>query len=106
MAVSRLKIKEQGQEEFPTGKDGRSIYIDYDWCKACGICLEFCPKQVFDYSALGQPVATRAEDCSLCMVCVQRCPDFAVTIGPSSGGGGEPASTERRSQVAAFHEAL
>lgn len=20
-----------------------------EWCKACGICAEFCPKKVFDF---------------------------------------------------------
>lgn len=105
MSTSRLNIKEHGQQEFLTGKRGKSIYIDYDWCKACGICIEFCPKEVYDYSALGQPVASRAQDCTLCMICVHRCPDFAVTIEPSSGEVSESGADRPQEQVVATRRA-
>jgi len=105
MPVTRLSIKKHGQEEIPVGKDGMSIYIDYDWCKACDICIEFCPKEVYDYSALGQPVTSRPEDCTLCMICVHRCPDFAITIEPSSGRVAEPGTQEFPRQGAAGSKA-
>ena len=85
MSVHKLGVKESGHEEFPISKDGKSIYINYEWCKACGICIEFCPKEVYDYSLLGQPIPTRIEDCTICMICVNRCPDVAITITDESG---------------------
>ncbi len=85
MAIRHLKLKEGGRVEFPIGKDYKSIYINYDWCKRCGICIAFCPKEVFDASALEQPVPTRIEDCTLCMICVHGCPDFAIVITDASG---------------------
>ena len=79
----RLDVKEEGYREFPIPKDGKSLYINYGWCKGCSICIEFCPKDVFDYSVLGQPVVARPEACTLCMICVHRCPDFSIVIEAS-----------------------
>ncbi len=84
MAIQHLKLKEGGRVEFPISKDDKSIYINYDWCKGCGICIHFCPKEVFDASALEQPVPTRIEDCTQCMICVHGCPDFAIVITDAS----------------------
>lgn len=99
MAVKRLNEIEEGQQEFPTGNKGKSIYIDYDWCKACGICIEFCPTEVYDFSALNQPATSRPQDCILCMICVHRCPDFAITIEPSSGELPEPKGEKTRERA-------
>ncbi|OGK09172.1 MAG: hypothetical protein A2Y63_06290 [Candidatus Riflebacteria bacterium RBG_13_59_9] len=66
-------------------EDDQSIFINYDWCKRCWICIEFCPKEVYDRSALAQPVPTRIEDCTKCMICVNRCPDFAIVITDATG---------------------
>lgn len=85
MSIKRLKIREEGAVEYPTGKDNQSIYVNYSWCKGCIICISFCPKEVYDITALGQPVPTRIESCTRCMICVQRCPDFAICITASSG---------------------
>ena len=30
-------------------KDGKMIGIDYKHCKGCGICVEVCPFNVFDF---------------------------------------------------------
>jgi len=85
MSTQRLKIKEEGRVEFPLPDGNQSIFINYDWCKRCWICIQFCPKEVYDASALGQPVPTRIEDCTQCMICVNRCPDFAIVITDSTG---------------------
>jgi 2-oxoglutarate ferredoxin oxidoreductase subunit delta len=57
-----------------------SQIIFYDWCKACGICIAFCPKKVFDRSEEGKPVIQRPDDCIGCGFCELHCPDFAITI--------------------------
>ena len=57
------------------------ININRKWCKSCGICIDFCPKFVYDKNELGGPIIARLEDCSTCRQCEYRCPDFAIIIG-------------------------
>lgn len=54
--------------------------IFYDWCKACGICVAFCPKQVFDRDEAGKAVVKNPDACIGCRFCEIHCPDFAITI--------------------------
>jgi len=57
------------------------IIVNEGWCKACGICINFCPKNVFNVNDNGFPVAERITDCIHCMLCELRCPDFAIGVG-------------------------
>jgi 2-oxoglutarate ferredoxin oxidoreductase subunit delta len=50
------------------------------WCKGCGICIEFCPKQVLEATPTGRAKPTHPDCCIGCMQCVLRCPDFAITV--------------------------
>jgi 2-oxoglutarate ferredoxin oxidoreductase subunit delta len=50
------------------------------WCKKCGICVAFCPKNVLDTGPDGGPVPARPEDCIRCHMCELRCPDFAISV--------------------------
>jgi len=60
---------------------GRNPITTYPaWCKKCGICVAFCPKQVLDTGPDGGPVPARPEDCILCHMCELRCPDFAISV--------------------------
>lgn len=54
--------------------------INRDWCKGCGICVAFCPKDVLEMDAEEKAFAARAEDCICCMMCELRCPDLAVEV--------------------------
>lgn len=56
------------------------IAIYRGWCKRCGICIAFCPRQVLDTSEDGYPVVKEPERCSGCKLCADRCPDFAITV--------------------------
>ncbi|MEW6489471.1 MAG: 4Fe-4S binding protein [Thermodesulfobacteriota bacterium] len=55
------------------------------WCKRCGICMAFCPKNVLEPGPDGSPCAARPQDCILCRMCELRCPDFAISVAPQEG---------------------
>ena len=52
----------------------------HDWCKACGICMAFCPKQIILADKNGKPVVEEADTCIGCRFCELHCPDFAITV--------------------------
>jgi 2-oxoglutarate ferredoxin oxidoreductase subunit delta len=54
--------------------------IDREWCKGCGICIHFCPKNVLEFDRHGKAKAARPEDCIACRMCELRCPDLAIQI--------------------------
>lgn len=58
-----------------------SFEINKTLCKACGICIEFCPKDVLERDAAGKPVFAHADKCIVCSLCELRCPDFAIRVG-------------------------
>jgi 2-oxoglutarate ferredoxin oxidoreductase subunit delta len=60
--------------------------INEERCKGCGLCVNFCPKNVLEISnevnAKGYFTALQArpEDCVTCSTCCIMCPDVAITI--------------------------
>ncbi len=56
------------------------ISIRKNWCKACGICIEFCPKHVLMANEEGKPEPIKIDDCINCGLCELRCPDFAILV--------------------------
>lgn len=61
-------------------KDIPKIDIYKAWCKACGICVAFCPTGVLATDEGGYPYVKDIEKCINCGWCEIRCPDFAITV--------------------------
>lgn len=59
------------------------------WCKGCGLCIAFCPQQVFEADAEQRPVVAHSERCVGCQWCVIHCPDFAIVVDEVEVGEGE-----------------
>jgi len=56
------------------------VSINQKWCKRCGICVEFCPGNVYALGELNRPEPVRPEQCKVCRMCEIRCPEFAVMV--------------------------
>ena len=64
----------------PKRKAVRRIDIFKAWCKACGICVAFCPRGVLVIDEEGYPLVNDLDACTGCGWCEIRCPDFAITV--------------------------
>lgn len=58
----------------------KSITVNYDLCKCCGYCIEFCPKGVYTANIDNSPKVDASDKCTGCLLCVKRCPDFAIRV--------------------------
>jgi len=56
------------------------ISVRREWCKSCGICIEFCPKDVLVPDNQEKPIPENIDACIKCGLCELRCPDFAITV--------------------------
>ena len=57
-----------------------SVSVNKKWCKNCGICVAYCPKQVFALTNKRRLVIEKEAACIGCKMCAYRCPDLAITI--------------------------
>ena len=80
------------------GKNKVTVYPD--WCKGCGICVEFCPGKVLELNDQGKSTVVREEDCIRCGFCELHCPDFAIVVRDK-----EPAA-EETSKAAKANDAV
>ena len=67
----------------------REHIINMDWCKGCGICVEFCPKNVLELDDKEKVYPARPEDCIACKMCELRCPDLAIEVVTEEDPDGE-----------------
>lgn len=74
MASKNEKDKGVAPEKHP------KITVFYDWCKSCGICVAFCPKEVLAMDENRRVFAQAPEKCIACHMCEIRCPDFAISV--------------------------
>lgn len=50
-----------------------------DACDGDGVCVDICPMNVYDLVDK-RSVPERADDCIMCMACVNACPNQAITV--------------------------
>ena len=63
----------------------RGIYeirLYRELCKACGLCVAWCPQQVLVADAEDYPEVANAAACVNCKACERHCPDFAIEVIP------------------------
>jgi 2-oxoglutarate ferredoxin oxidoreductase subunit delta len=64
----------------------KRIIIDETYCKGCKLCIDQCPKEVFENSSKRNPKGylipnvAHAENCVACLLCEMICPDMAITV--------------------------
>ena len=59
----------------------KKLVVTLSWCKACGICVELCPKEVLGEEEVTKKVILIApEKCNGCGLCELSCPDYVFTI--------------------------
>ena len=61
-------------------KAKKEVVINQEWCKGCGICVAFCPKEVLELDDEGHAIWAHPENCIKCALCEMRCPDVAVEL--------------------------
>jgi 2-oxoglutarate ferredoxin oxidoreductase subunit delta len=54
--------------------------IKREWCKGCGICVEFCPEDALIMDEMEKAVLAYPDKCTGCMLCELRCPDLAIEL--------------------------
>ena len=57
--------------------DNKGLTIYPQWCKGCGICVGFCPKDALALEE-GRITVARPESCIGCRLCEKLCPDYAI----------------------------
>jgi len=58
---------------------GKRLVINKEWCKGCGICVAFCPKDTLEIVD-GKVQLKENDTCIMCGLCELRCPDFAIYV--------------------------
>ncbi|MBR2635017.1 MAG: 4Fe-4S binding protein [Clostridia bacterium] len=57
----------------------KKLVLNTAWCKGCGVCAAFCPKNVL--ALKGDKIAVQNEEaCIRCGLCELRCPDYAIWL--------------------------
>ncbi len=64
-----------------TKKKTVKVNVRNEWCKACGICVGFCPKDVLALNDEGKAFVKNPQNCTGCGNCGIYCPDFAISLG-------------------------
>ena len=85
MELRAQSVKQRaGSKEFVEKKSKKEkrpqVEINRDFCKGCGICVAFCPKEVLELDDHEKAVVKHLEKCNACTLCELRCPDMAIEV--------------------------
>jgi 2-oxoglutarate ferredoxin oxidoreductase subunit delta len=69
------------------------VHIFDNWCKGCGLCIEFCPSGVLVLGTDNRPKAIYPEKCTACRWCELHCPDFAIFISDLDTSGDDAVAS-------------
>ena len=58
------------------------VVVFNNWCKGCGLCVAFCPRDVLEMTSEGRVDVVAPERCIVCHWCDTHCPDFAILVRP------------------------
>jgi NAD-dependent dihydropyrimidine dehydrogenase PreA subunit len=80
-------LYKRGRESLPGMMGGHKfqpygrIHLNTECCTGCGVCIQVCPRNVYEMDSLTQKVGVvRPEDCVNCNACVNRCPVHCLEI--------------------------
>ena len=65
---------------------GKNISFYHSWCKRCGNCTAFCPRQALETDPWGYPRLAAEDRCTRCGLCEMLCPDLAISLGEGEAG--------------------
>ena len=68
--------KARAKRRLPRGR----VPVFPNWCKGCGLCVEFCPAGVLEQGPGGRVIVAHSEKCTACRWCELHCPDFAIFV--------------------------
>lgn len=74
----RPKERGTSASERPGKSTNPPLTIFYHWCKACNICIAYCPHEVFVPDREGKPIIKYPDKCNQCAFCWLHCPDLAI----------------------------
>jgi len=70
------KKKPRPKRRLPRGR----VTVFPNWCKGCGLCVEFCPAKMLEQGEDGRVIVAHPEKCTACRWCELHCPDFAIFV--------------------------
>ena len=77
--MSKAKPTAKKKEPAPPPPDSQVSFYPA-WCKGCGNCVAFCPRQALAKDQWGNPYLAKPERCTACGLCEMLCPDFAISV--------------------------
>ena len=75
-----VRMNKATQSEERTSKGELQLRVNPNWCKRCGICVAFCPKEALGKDQDDLPCWKDQNACNRCRLCENWCPDFAIEI--------------------------